>query len=313
MCAPGAPISVRTYSSVMNFPGSYIDGLIALQGAEWGPHGHDRTSLVSPDKNSIAWYTGDAWHMARRHCTACFDPTEDRALAHGVFGEPHDSFVLPTTIVVPLKGGSSPSGHGCHCLRIYPAEHEPPHELPILGERVEFRVCVSKHEGRMQTYVEANLGGARFTGDSPRRAVYLPDHKLLPGVPAEALVAAVLLYLPKFTHQAGFVFDPLGQRSDIPRVGSYGVLPRHGSYYGELRWPAPTRTALLAFDATGRLRLARAPLKPAAIVAEEDELACRTKVVVEKSRRPKLLPLTASFTDAVRAMTTAKSLQTKRA
>ncbi len=308
MCAAGAPIFVRTYSSVMSFPVDQIDGLAALRVARWRIHPHDESSLVSSDKNAIAWYGDGAWHVARRHRTACFDPTADHLLVRDVLGAPDDSFVIPTTIVVPLKEVSLPSGEGCHCRRIYPTEHEPPHELSLLGEQIEFRICVSKHEGLMRTFVEATLGGARFTGRNPRRAVYLPDHKLLPNVQAEALVAAVLLYLPKFTHRAGFVFDPRGERSDIPRVGSYGVLPRHGSFYGELRWPAPSPTAVVAFDAIGGQRIARSPVTSATIVDEQDELACAISSRSQKLARPKSLPIVASLPDAVRSMKLAKEL-----
>jgi hypothetical protein len=308
MCAAGVPVFIRSYASVMNFPRDYVEGHIGLQGAKWRPSGHNSSNFLSPNKNAIAWYERGIWHVARRHRTACFDPTIDPNVALTALGVPSGAFVIPTTIVVPLKGVSSPSGVGCHCVRIYPGEHEPPHEIQILGERVEFRVCVSEHEGQMQTFVEANFGGARFTADKPRRAVYLSDHKLLPSVSPQTLAAHVLLHLPRFVQKAGYVFDPSGWRTDIPRVGSYGVLPHHGSFYAELRWPAPSSTTLLAFDATSSHRVAQAPVMPAEIVTQEDEVACAMSSHTQKRKRAKPLPNMASVADAVRSMKLAMKL-----
>jgi len=309
MCAAGAPVFIRTYSSVMNFPGTYAGPLDALRAAGWRPYDYGDGDFISSEGEAIAWYERHAWHVACRHRNAWFNPRMDTGIAHGVFGQPSTSFVIPTTIVVPLVNMSTPTGDNAHCLRIYPDLCASAFHRRIFGSLIEFRVCTSELDGQLHTYAEANFGGARFTatGD-PRRAVYIGDHKLLPSVPAEALMAEVLLHLPKFVHEGGFCFDPLGTRTDIPRVGSYGVLPRHGSFYAELRWPAPSATVLLAFDATGRGRVAQAPVTSAAIIDHEDAIACAMSSRTQTRSPSKQVPIMASIADAVRAMMQAKKL-----
>lgn len=287
---------------MLTFAHDYHGGLARLRLAGWRQHQHVGNGFVSTDEDAISWFANGAWNLALRHRTARFDPMLDRAIARSVFGQPRSAFVVPSTIVVPLVTTAMPTGENSHCRRVCPARSTPAFERPVLDEPVEFRVCTSEFDGQLQTFVEASFGGARYTaaGD-PRRAVYLPDHRLSPKVSTTSLVARVLMYLPQFVAQAGFQFDLMGKRGDLIHVGSYGALPRHGSLYAQLRWPAPTETVLLAFEAARHARVAAAA-SSAAVIAEVDESASDGRFVAWCSAPGPKPSRIASLRDALRTL-----------
>lgn len=298
----GAPIFVRSFSSVLTFARDYDSGLVRLRLAGWHQHQHVSNGFVSTEKDAICWFANGAWNLALRHRTARFDPMLDRGIASPIFGQPRSAFVVPTTIVVPLVTTSMPTGENSYCLRIYPPASSPSFERHVLDELVEFRICTSELDGDLQTYIEANFGGARYTAaGNPRRAVYLPDHRLSPKASSTSLVARVLMYMPQFVKQAGYKFDITGKRGDLIHVGSYGTLPRHGSLYSESRWPAPTETVLLAFEAGRHDRLVPVTTAAAAI-AEVDESARDGHFVTWRSTSRPKTPRIASLRDALRVL-----------
>lgn len=271
--ASGTPIFVRTFSSVLSYARDYDSGIARLRLFGWHKHERVDNGFVSGDHDALAWFSHGSWRMAFRHRSVTFDPVLDQRFGRDVFGQHWSAHIIPTTIVAPLVTTAAPGGTNSRCLRIFPPTAAPAFERLVLDEPVEFRICRSKVDESVQTYVEANFGGARYNAvNEPRRAVYLPDHRIAPEVRATALVARALMYLPQFVTETGFEFDPAVRRGDLVHVGSYGQLPLHRSLFAQLRWPAATESALLAFEATHRERVVGVS-NAAAAIAEVDESA----------------------------------------
>lgn len=256
----GAPIFVRSFASVMKFSRSYEAGLARLKLDRWREHARVPGAFVNGQ--FIAWYRVGSWYIARRYKTRAIGQLRDRAQARPLFGVPSDSFVVPSTLVVPLVGPSKPSYSNNRCERVFPPSAAAPHELRVDDELVELRICRAEFSGRVQLYAEANFGASRYTEDGhPRRAVYLADHRQAPiSCSSKVLVATTLMALPRFIREAGYAPHYSARRSDLLRVGYFDVLPGHESLCASMKWPSAAEHVLLAFEATPRPRVVRREL-----------------------------------------------------
>lgn len=266
----GAPIFVRSFASVMKFSRSYETGLARLRLDGWGEHARVPGAFVNGQ--FIAWHKHGSWYIARRYKTTTIDRQSDKAELRTLLGNPSAMFIMPTTVVIPVVGPSTPTYENNRCERVFPPNAAAPHELRIHDELVELRICRAEFSGRVQLYAEANFGASRYTEDGhPRRAVYLADHRQAPiSCSSKVLVATTLMALPRFIRKAGYAPHYSARRGDLLRVGGFDVLLGHESLCASMKWPSAAEDVLLAFEATPRPRVVRQELVHD-VLAEVDE------------------------------------------
>lgn len=250
------PFYARSFAQVMRFHVDEQVGYARLLDAQWAWHDRFGDCLVNQHRTALGWFGHGSWRLAFRIRNRTFQPLESQRAATALFEQaPDESFVLPTTIVVPLCAPRmlpKTEGPDFHCCRVCPPPDKAPNVQQILGRDVEFRICYAKTRSKVQYYAEANLGPPRYNvAGQPRRAVYLADHRqwLPDDVRDKTLVRQMLVQLPRYVVEQGYRMSSAAQRPDLIPFGYYDVLPGSEGTCGTVNWPGQAKPDLFAFAA----------------------------------------------------------------